>query len=971
MYITKNEYVEKTRLRDESIFTCASGKLGVRGNFEEGVPSDLVSIRGTYINGFSETEEITYNEKLCGFPEEKQTIVNLPDAQTIEIFADGELINCLNKDIKDYNYTLDMEKGEVIRNFIYPTKNGDLKLSFERFASFKRQGLFVIRCKVKSLNYKGNLKINSTLNGNVVNFTNASDPRVASGSGKMLVINSCENIVFNDENESKVIQKIEAETINSHRSVSCNVINSFNLNNSSNNLTLDVESKDNVLTAYKELVINENDELVITKFCFYHEIPDEVDGIKELLNAYNAGFDCLKDEQVSFMNRFWKTSRVLIDSNEIKQEHIDLCLYVMLASAGRDNKTSIAAKGLSGEGYEGHYFWDCETYIFPFFLLTNPDIAKALLMYRYSKLDEAKKHARTMGHKMGTLYPWRTITGSECSSYFPSGSAQYHINGDIARAFIQYYNVTNDKEFLPVICEVLLETSRLWIDTGHYDNGLFKIDCVTGPDEYTCLVNNNYYTNSGAANNLKYAVKLIRELMNIDKYSTFKKKTGFNEDELLAFEKAADNMYYPYDKQLGIIKQDDSFLNKKKIDLKSIPKNEFPLLLNYHPLHLYRLQICKQADAVLADHLYCDLDALTSKRTFDYYEEVTTHDSSLSKCIFGIVAAKLGDLNKAKDYFIETLATDINDCKGNTRDGLHMANMGGCYRMVTSGFGGLKINDRCLSLFPQLPKGINSYSFPLFYRNTILHVYVDSNGCELYVDGNNSIEIEVYGKHVNVTSKAIRCKREIKGVIFDLDGVITDTAIYHYQAWKKIADELNVDFDEKRNENFKGVSRRKCLELLLEWGKINLDNEQFDKVLEKKNNYYRTLLTNLTPKDILPGIKEAIEKLHKAGIKVALFSVSKNTDDILNRLDIRDYFDVIVSGKDITNSKPHYEGYLLAADRMHIDSKLCMMIEDSVSGINGAKALSMKTVAIMSENSAHADYCLNSTEELTNILELL
>ena len=971
MRIIRKAYDEKTRLSDESIFSCASGKLGIRGCFEEGVSKDLVSIRGTYINGFCENEEISYNEKLCGFPEEKQTIVNLPDAQTIEIFSDNQLINCLDANSKDYEYLLDMKNGEVLRSFVYQTSKGDLKLSYERFSSFKRQGLFVIRCTVDSLSYDGKLKINSTLNGDVVNFTNASDPRVASGSGKMIIVNLAENIFFNDEKEKKIIQKIEAETINSHRSVSCNVINSINLNNSSNNVVLEHSKNESLLSVYADINIGKNDKLVITKYCFYHEIPDEIDGIKEILKAYEDGFDLLKNEQIEFMSSFWKNSRVLINSDEIKQENIDFCLYELLCSAGRDNKTSIAAKGLSGEGYEGHYFWDCETYMLPFFMLTNQSIAKSLLMYRYLKLDQAKEHARTLGHKVGALYPWRTITGSECSSYFPSGSAQYHINGDIARAFIQYFNITNDNDFLPEICEVLLETSRLWLDTGHYEKGKFKIDCVTGPDEYTCLVNNNYYTNAGAANNLKGAVKLIRILMNSKKFNEFKKKTNFHENELLDFEEAADKMYYPYDDELGIIKQDDSFLNKKKIDIKSIPKNEFPLLLNYHPLYLYRLQLCKQADAVLANHLYCDLDSLTSKRTFDYYEEVTTHDSSLSKCIFGIVSAKLGDMNKAKDYFLQTLSTDLNDRKGNTRDGLHLANMGGCYEMVTEGFAGLKINDKCLSLFPQLPKGIDSYSFKITYQNHVLNIFVDKDGTTLSIEDDGELEIEVYGKHVVITNNKISIRKEIKGVIFDLDGVITDTAVYHYQAWKKIADELHVPFDEKLNENFKGVSRRRCLELLLEWGNINIDDKEFDEILELKNNYYRVLLTNLTPKDILPGVKEAIQTLRKADIRVSLFSVSKNTDDILDRLDIRDLFDVIVSGKDIKNSKPHYEGYLLAADRMRLDPKLCMMVEDSVSGINGAKALSMKTVAIMNENNANADYCLKSTDLLVNILDFL
>ena len=958
MHIERLSFDESNRLKDESIFTCASGKLGVRGNFEEGCPEGCETIRGTYINGFCETENIKYNEKLYGFTDDKQTICNLPDGQGIEVYADNQKLCCWSDKVSDYSYTLDMSQGVVKRSFVYDTGKGKIKLSFERFTSFVRQGLFVIKCDVKSIDYSGEIKVLSTLNANVRNFTSSKDPRVASGSGQMLKINTVDNVDYQD----KKIQCVESETINSKRKIL-----SFSLTCFDNQTPL-YKNEDGQLTSYIETNIKENENIDITKYCFYCD--DEETNVKaELLKANNAGYVQLKDEQISYLNDFWKTSRVLIDSEEIKQEHIDLCLYVMLCSAGRDGKTSIAAKGLSGEGYEGHYFWDCETYIYPFFLNTNKNIAKALLQYRYSKLDQAKKHARKLGHTSGALYPWRTITGSECSSYFPSGSAQYHINGDIARAFIQYWRSTKDYEFLPTICEVLLETSRLWVDLGHYDNGYFKIDCVTGPDEYTCMVNNNYYTNAGAKNNLENAYVLINILKDTKDYEAFKNKTNVSDEELDEFKKAADHMYLPYDEKLGIIKQDDSFLNKKKVSLSDFNKEDFPLLLNYHPLFLYRHQICKQADAVLADYLFDGLSASTSMKTFEYYDEVTTHDSSLSKCIFGNVAAKLGDLNRAKKYFIETLATDINDCKGNTKDGLHMANMGGCYDMIVGGFAGFKLNADGLSLFPMLPEGIRSYSFIINYLDTNISIKVDEKGVTVSTDKDKTIDLMIYGQAVQVNKNDLTINRRCKGVIFDLDGVITDTAKYHYLAWKKIADEFKIEFNEKKNEEFKGVSRKTCLEKLLNWGNIHLSQKDFDETLIRKNDYYKELLNDLTSSDILPGIIESIKLLHEKGIKVSLFSVSKNTDAILERLGIRDVFDEIVCGNDITNSKPHYEGYLLAADKMKVEPRLCAMVEDSVSGINGAKALSMKTIAIMKENYANADYCIDDTSKLIDVID--
>ena len=957
MYIKTNEYNEKERLKNESIFNCASGKLGIRGCFEEGTPNNEISIRGAYINGFCEDEEITYNEKLYGFPTTKQTIANLPDAQGIEIYADNEKLTCWSNNSSNFNYALNMEEGLVERSFEYQTNKGKIVLSFERLSSFVRQGLFVIKANIKSLDYKGHIEIKSYLQGDVRNFTNSSDPRVASGSGKMLNVISAENTV-NDIS----IQKVEVETINSHRKATVEVVNDISKSN------FVYEKENNLLTAKTGLDLSEGEEVTIIKYCHYSETTSNNLDESFIKNAYKDGYEIIKNEQKQFMNSFWNSSRVLIDCDDIKQENIDFCLYEMLSAAGRDGLTSIAAKGLSGEGYEGHYFWDCETYIYPFFSVTDYDCAKSLLKYRYSKLDEAKKHARTLGHNSGALYPWRTITGSECSSYFPSGSAQYHINGDIARAFDQYWNITEDREFLPEICEVLLETARLWIDVGHYEDDKFKIDCVTGPDEYTCVVNNNYYTNAGAANNLRKAAKLINILKQTSSYDEFVKKTNVNDEELQEFVNAANKMYYPYDEKLGIIKQDDSFLDKKKLDLKSIPEENFPLLLHYHPLFLNRHQVCKQADAVLANYLFTKLNASTSMRTFEYYDEITTHDSSLSKCIFGIMAARLGDLSKAKKYFIETLNTDLDDHKGNTRDGLHIANMGGCYRMILGGFAGLDIDENGLSIFPMIPHGFRSYSFTIRYKGSPINIYVDKEKTKInLLDTSKNIDINVYGENIVLDKKETIVKRTCKGVIFDLDGVVTDTAIYHYEAWKKIADEFGVEFNKERNEEFKGVSRATCLEKLLKWGNIKLNKEEFDKTLIRKNDYYKELLNNLTPQSVLPGIKEGINALHNKGIKVALFSVSKNTNMILEKLEIEDLFDVKVTGEDIVNSKPHYEGYLLAADRMGLDPKVCMMVEDSEAGIKGAKALSLKTIAIMKENIANADYCFYSTDALKDI----
>lgn len=343
----------------------------------------------------------------------------------------------------------------------------------------------------------------------------------------------------------------------------------------------------------------------------------------------------------------------------------------------------------------------------------------------------------------------------------------------------------------------------------------------------------------------------------------------------------------------------------------------------------------------------------------------------IDKGIYAIMAARLGDVEHADEYFRRCIGTDTDDLNGNTRDGLHIANMGGIYRVMTAGFGGLKITEKGVSLFPLLPASLKGIRFPFYYRGSRILVSAAANGTTLTLMEGVPVEVTVYGQKMLVTERPVTVRRKATGVVFDLDGVITDTAKYHYLAWKKLADELGIPFDEKLNEQFKGVSRAKCLELLLDWGKKTLSEEEKASLLEKKNSYYCDMLDSLTPESILPGMKETLGMLKAAGVPVALFSVSKNTDRILKQLGMTEAFDAKVTGNDVSFSKPHYEGYLLATGRIGTDPRLSVMVEDSVAGIKGAKAVSMLTLAIMAENAAGADRCVPSTEFVADALREL
>jgi alpha,alpha-trehalose phosphorylase len=466
------------------------------------------------------------------------------------------------------------------------------------------------------------------------------------------------------------------------------------------------------------------------------DIPDlalQRETCKLLEEVVQQDVEIFYQKQKESLEEFWSSCQVEIVGDEELNQAVSYNLYQLVQSVGKDPHSNIAAKGLSGEGYEGHYFWDTEMYIQPFFTLTSREIAKNLIRYRYTTLDYARENARLLGHKKGAAYPWRTIMGKECSGFFPAGSAQYHISGGIAYAIIKYYLATKDIEIVEECgAEILIEVSRLWLDMGNYYRGLFHLNEVTGPDEYTCLVNNNYYTNALAKFGLAWTVKLIRILEAKDKALEVIRKTGLTEEELVDFQEASDKMYLPYDEEAGINPQDDSFLQKKVWDVSTITPKEKPLLLHYHPMHLYRYQIIKQADTVLAHYILEEMqDIETIRKSFEYYEKVTTHDSSLSTCIYSIVAAKLGLVDKAYQYFGESAKLDLFNTHKNTKDGIHTANMGGTYMAIVYGFGGVRLKEDGLHINPVLPKEWQEYSFRLLFENSKIEVRVNKDGSEL------------------------------------------------------------------------------------------------------------------------------------------------------------------------------------------------------------------------------------------------
>ncbi|MYL54543.1 family 65 glycosyl hydrolase [Pontibacillus yanchengensis] len=745
-------------LNEESLFFVGNGYIGVRGNFEESYGPSYPTIRGTYLNAFHDIIDIPYGEKLYGFPPTQQKMLNVIDSQTILVLLgeDQEKFTITEGELISYERHLHLDKGMSERVVHWKSPRGrEVKLRFERVVSFVHRELFAIQVKVEPVNFADSITIVSTIDGDVTNFSDSNDPRVAGGEAKRLhtveaAANDDYGYVINEAETSK----LQTACLSYHQS--------------DQSLNTIVNEKGSSIEFVHHYEGRAGETLTFSKWNIYVDtlrhggsLLDQVQTLRERFNSIT--FEDLQQSQKNYMDTFWRKSDVEIDGDTYLQEGIRFNLFHLLQSVGRDKHSNISAKGLSGEGYEGHYFWDTEIYMFPVFLMTNPELAKQLLIYRYSILDNAKARAREMGHKQGALFPWRTISGDECSSFFPAGTAQYHISADIAYSYIQYVHATEDMHFVKEYgLEVLVETARLWMDMGHYTkDGQFLINNVTGPDEYTCVINNNYYTNAMVKHNLAWVARLAHRLQDENQrvYQQLAKKIGLKEEEIQQWEQAAEAVFLPYDEALGINPQDDSFLQKEVWDIENTPKENFPLLLNYHPLTLYRYQVCKQADTVLAHFLLEDEQSMdTIRQSYKYYEGITTHDSSLSTCIFSIMAAKLGEMDKAYNYFIETARLDLDNTHGNTKDGLHMANMGGTWMSIVFGFAGLRIKEDGLHLNPKMPSDWNRYAFHIQYRNQPIFVEVQNDKIKLALQEGEDIPIyvneEVYtlsvGKAVEV-----------------------------------------------------------------------------------------------------------------------------------------------------------------------------------------------------------------------------
>ncbi len=751
--IVESRFSESYYARCETAFALSNGYLGVRGAFDEGRPARSP---GVFVNGFHEQWPILHAEEAYGLARTGQTIVNVPDATTLRLYVDDEPLFVDTARMRQYARVLDMRAGTLTRELVWETAAGkQVVVRSCRIVSLAHRHLMAVIYDVVLPADSAPIVISSMiLNRQDVHLREdpgrgeVADPRRAT-----MLPHRVLNAEVVETPSDRIL--LGYRTTNSHMTLGVGVDHVLEAPPEVQlSVTLDADVGEAVLTADARPGV----PIRIIKYITYQSSRSAPSAElvarcgRTLDRAIRDGPDALFASQRSELDRFWDGADVVVESDQgaRMRQAIRWNLFQVCQATWRVEGAGVPAKGLTAQAYEGHYFWDTEVYLLPLLDYTQPRIACNLLRFRHSMLPRARARAREINHD-GALFPWRTINGDEASAAYQAGTAQYHINADIAFAVRRYLHTSDDDTFLVEAgAEILVETARMWAALGFYaDDGRFHVHNVTGPDEYTTVVNDNTYTNLMARLNLNYAAASLRD-MQADRpaaHAALVAELRLRPEEPEAWERAAAAMYVPYDERRGMHPQDANFLEREVWDLDGTPPDHFPLLLHYHPLVIYRHQVIKQADVVLAMFLLGNEFSQEQKRAnFDYYDALTTGDSSLSACIQSIVAAEIGKGEIALEYFHSALLMDLADASGNTSDGVHIASAAGVWQALVFGFGGVREYDGALSITPHLPATWDSLTFPLRFRGRRLEVHLTHDDETYTIIDGEPLELTVRGE---------------------------------------------------------------------------------------------------------------------------------------------------------------------------------------------------------------------------------
>ncbi|MDQ2698391.1 MAG: family 65 glycosyl hydrolase [Actinomycetota bacterium] len=696
----------------ETLFTLANGHIGVRGTLDEGEPR---SAAGTFVNGFYEERTLPYAEEAYGYPKAGQTVVNVPDGTLIRLFVGDTPFDVRYGTAEAHHRTLDLRAGTLDRETRWRAPNGAaMRVRSRRLVSFEHRSLMAIQYEVEALDTEVLIALQSDLLANESGGPESEDPRDAAVLERPLV------------SELAVADGTEAVLVHRTRRSQLRIASGIDhiLEPRPDDETT-IEARDDMARYTITTRLRPGHPLRLVKLVAYgwsHRrgaaaLRDQVEAA--LAIGRLTGWEGLEQGQRAYLERFWDGADVELDGDDALQQAVRVSMFHVLQSAARAEGRGIAAKGLSGVGYDGHTFWDADTFTLPMLIYTAPHAARGHLQWRHATLPFARDRARELKLD-GAAFAWRTINGQECSGYWPAGTAAFHVNSAIADATARYLAVTRDTEF-ETECgvELLVETARLWASFGHIERGRFRLDGVTGPDEYTAVVDDNIYTDLMAQRNLREAAAACERRPEVAS------RLGVDDHEVRLWREAADAVTMDYDDELGVHPQSFGFTSHEEWDFEGTTPDEYPLLLHFPYFQLYRKQVIKQADLVLALHLRGDAFTPDEKaRNFAYYEARTVRDSSLSAGTQAIIAAETGHLDLAYEYWAEVAFVDIGDLHGNVDDGLHIASMGSAWLTAVAGFGGMRDHDGVMTFAPRLPAALDRIAFRLGHLGSRIHVEI-------------------------------------------------------------------------------------------------------------------------------------------------------------------------------------------------------------------------------------------------------
>jgi alpha,alpha-trehalose phosphorylase len=735
----------------ESVLALANGHLGLRANLDEGEPH---GIPGTYLNSLFEFRPLPYAEAGYGYPESGQAIINVTNGKLIRLLVDDEPFDVRYGTLRRHERVLDLRAGLLERHVEWVSPAGQsVRVASTRMVSFTQRAIAAIDYRVEPLDEPARIVVLSELAANEPMPSLGPDPRVAEALAAPL------------RPEMHQLRDLSAVLVHSTAGSQLrlaaamdHVVEGSPRADAAGALLIDGDVEPDLARVMVTALLQPGESLRVVKFLAYgwsavrtrQALHDQVTAA--LVAARHTGWEELAAEQRAYLDDFWARADVEVDGDPEIQQAVRLGLFHVLQAGARGERRPIPAKGLTGPGYDGHAFWDTETFVLPVLTYTVPTAAGDELRWRHSILPKARRRAKMLGLE-GAAFPWRTIDGDECSAYWPAGTAGFHINADIADAVVRYLDATDDDEFdREVGFDLLVETARLWRSLGHYDReGRFRIDGVTGPDEYSAIADDNVYTNLMAQQNLRAAADAA------ERHLTRCPGLGVDDREISGWRAAAAAMCIPYDERLRIHPQSEGFLDHEVWDFASTKPDQYPLMLSFPYFDLYRKQVVKQADLVLAMHLRGDaFDEEQKARNFSYYERITVRDSSLSSATQAVIAAELGHLDLAYDYLAESALIDLQDLQHNTRTGVHMAALAGAWSALVAGFGGLRVvpGEGILAFAPRLPQGVGRLAVNLCYRGRRLRLVTTPQEATYSLLDGEAIELLHHGKRFTLTAEA-------------------------------------------------------------------------------------------------------------------------------------------------------------------------------------------------------------------------